>query len=75
MLQRSNKRRGPEDVTARCLTSNLLTLGRDLRAAGLPIGSGQVKAHMVLHVSVSTGRIGKDSWVVTLISQSHSRGE
>jgi uncharacterized protein with von Willebrand factor type A (vWA) domain len=42
VLQRSNRRRGPEDVTARCLTSNLLTLGRDLRAAGLPIGSGQL---------------------------------
>jgi uncharacterized protein len=42
VLQRSNKRRGPDDVTAGRLTRNLLTLGRDLRDAGLPIGSGQV---------------------------------
>ena len=42
MLQRSTRRRGPEDVTAARLTRNLLTLGRDLRHAGLPIGSGQL---------------------------------
>ena len=42
MLQRSNKRRDPDDITAGRLTRNLLTLGRDLRAAGLPIGSGQL---------------------------------
>ena len=42
MLQRSNRRRDPDDITAGRLTRNLLTLGRDLRAAGLPIGSGQL---------------------------------
>jgi uncharacterized protein with von Willebrand factor type A (vWA) domain len=42
VLQRSNRRRGPEDVDAGRLTRNLLTLSRDLRHAGLPIGSGQV---------------------------------
>lgn len=42
MLQRSNRRRGPDDITAGRLTRNLLVLGRDLRDAGLPIGSGQV---------------------------------
>jgi uncharacterized protein with von Willebrand factor type A (vWA) domain len=42
VLQRSNRRRDPDDITAGRLTRNLLTLGRDLRAAGLPIGSGQL---------------------------------
>jgi hypothetical protein len=42
VLQHSNRRRRPEDVSAACLRRNLLTLGRDLRQAGLPIGSGQV---------------------------------
>jgi uncharacterized protein with von Willebrand factor type A (vWA) domain len=32
----------PEDVSAGRLLANLLVLGRDLRDAGLPIGSGQV---------------------------------
>jgi len=33
---------GPDDVDARRITANLLTLGRDLRHAGLRIGSGQI---------------------------------
>ena len=33
---------GPQDVSASRLTSNLLTLGRDLRRAGLSLGSGQI---------------------------------
>ena len=42
MLQHSNRRRSAEDITSTRLTRNLLTLGRDLRAAGLPIGTGQL---------------------------------
>lgn len=42
MHQRSRPGPNPEDVRASRLLANLLTFGRDLRAAGLPIGSGQV---------------------------------
>ena len=42
MQPRSLKSRRPEDITAGRLTRNLLTLGRDLRSSGLPIGSGQL---------------------------------
>jgi uncharacterized protein with von Willebrand factor type A (vWA) domain len=42
VLQHSNRRRSAEDITSTRLTRNLLTLGRDLRAAGLPIGTGQL---------------------------------
>lgn len=31
-----------QDVGPACLTSNLLTLGRELRDAGMNVGSGQV---------------------------------
>lgn len=42
MHPRSLKSRRPEDITPGRLTRNLLTLGRDLRASGLPVGSGQL---------------------------------
>ena len=35
-------RRNPDDITAGRLTRNMLTFGRELRDAGLPIGSGQL---------------------------------
>ena len=42
MQQRVNTPPKPEDVDARRITSNLLTFGRDLRRAGLNLGSGQI---------------------------------
>lgn len=42
MQQRVNQPPRPEDVDARRITSNLLTFGRDLRRAGLNLGSGQI---------------------------------
>ncbi|MGH2533042.1 MAG: vWA domain-containing protein [Thermomicrobiales bacterium] len=42
MHHRSRPGPNPEDVRASRLLANLLTFGRDLRNAGLPIGSGQV---------------------------------
>jgi uncharacterized protein with von Willebrand factor type A (vWA) domain len=35
-------RRNPDDITPGRLTRNMLTFGRELRDAGLPIGSGQL---------------------------------
>ena len=34
--------RGPDEVTAGTVLANLLTLGQDLRDAGLPLGTGQI---------------------------------
>ena len=42
MQQRVSYQPKPEDVDARRITSNLLTFGRDLRSAGLHVGSGQI---------------------------------
>src|SRR5918999_5443310 len=39
---RRRLQRRPEDVSPEVLLSNLLTLGRDLRDAGLPLGTGQI---------------------------------
>ncbi|MFL5758487.1 MAG: vWA domain-containing protein [Thermomicrobiales bacterium] len=42
VLPFSRQRRSPEEVRASRLLANLLTFGRDLRRAGMPVGSGQL---------------------------------
>jgi hypothetical protein len=46
----------PEDVSADLLLANLLAFGRTLRAAGLPLGSGQLMSFVSAAAEVDTRR-------------------
>ncbi|MGI8478237.1 MAG: vWA domain-containing protein [Thermomicrobiales bacterium] len=59
MQQRVKSGAHPGDVTAERLTSNLLTFGRDLRSAGLKLGSGQIMS-FVAAVGEIDARIRND---------------
>src|SRR5687767_5272504 len=68
---RRRRRRQPEDVSADILLANLLTLGRDLRNAGLPLGTGQVMSLAEAMGEIDPRRRGDVYWAAraTLVTR------